>query len=81
MLLAGETVLRDRLGRVSFLVFWLVCFLFTCLALLVAFLDLTVIRRRTCDQQRALLDEALKGIARRPGARPEQRPERDEQCD
>jgi membrane protein implicated in regulation of membrane protease activity len=73
MLLAGETVLRNRLGRVSFLVFWLVCFLFTCLALLVAFLDLTVIHRRTREEQRALFEDALKGIVRRPGTRPEQR--------
>jgi hypothetical protein len=47
----------------------MVCFLFTFLALLVAFLDLAIVQRRTREQQRALFEEALKGIARRPEGR------------
>ena len=73
MILAGETVLRNRLGAGSFLIFWLVCFLFTFLALAVAFLDLSVTRRRAREQQRALLEEAIKALKQRPGSKQEPR--------
>ena len=67
MLVAGQvcdTLLRERLGRSGFLIFWMICFLFTFLAILVAFVDLMVVRRRTAEEQRALLEDTLGDIAR-----------------
>jgi len=69
MLLAGETVLRERLRPAAFLVFWLICFLFTCLALFIAFLDVSAIRRRTREEQRALFENTLRDIARQKDAK------------
>ena len=46
ILIAGETVLRDRLGKVGFVIFWLACFACTLLAMLMAVLDAAAIRRR-----------------------------------
>src|ERR1017187_1942321 len=66
MLIAGETLLRGRLSShpVEFLVFWMGCFVFVGLAFLMALLDLAVVRRRTREQQRELLESALRQIAR-----------------
>lgn len=66
MLIAGETLLRGRLRShpVEFLVFWMGCFVFVGLAFLMALLDLAVVRRRTREQQRELLESALRQIAR-----------------
>ena len=65
MLIAGETVLSDRLRLHpwAFIVFWAGCFGFVGLAFLMALLDLAVVRRRTRDQQRELLESALRQIA------------------
>ena len=66
MLIAGETVLGDRLRArpLAFLVFWMGCFMFVGLAFLMALLDLAVVRRRTRQQHRELLEEAMRQIAR-----------------
>src|SRR5947207_3211178 len=67
MLVGGQICdaqLRERLGKAGFLIFWMICFLFTFMAILVAFADLTVVRRRTADEQRALLEDTLGDIAR-----------------
>src|SRR5262245_45364879 len=74
MLVVGQIfdqTLRARVGQSGFLLFWMVCFLFTFLAIVVAFLDLSAVRRRTQDEQRALLEDTLGEIARRGGRRPE----------
>jgi len=72
MLIAGETVLRDRLGNVGFVVFWMVCFLLTCLALLIAFLDAAAVRRRAREEHREFLEKALKDIVREKEAKSRQ---------
>ena len=69
MLLAGETMLRERLGAVAFLVFWLACFVFACLAMLVALLDVSAIRRRSREEQRTLFESTLQEIARQKEAK------------
>ena len=69
MLIAGETVLRERLSGVTALLFWMACFALTFLAMLVAFLDMAVVRRRLRDEQRALLEDTFKDIAREKQAR------------
>jgi hypothetical protein len=81
MVVGGETVLRDRLSPLGTLVYWLVVFLLTGAAILVAFLDLRALRRQTRQEHRELFEEALKQIQAevqskpRPGNRP-QRPSR-----
>ena len=59
MLLAGETVLKAQLKDLSFLVYWLICFVLTGLAILVAFLDASAVRRRTRREARDLLQTTL----------------------
>ena len=62
MLVLGETALRDRLDEITFIVFWLICFLLTCGAIFVALLDLSVVRRRTREEHKALFQDALREI-------------------
>ena len=72
MLITGQifdTTLRERVGQTGFLLYWMVCFLFTFLAIVVAFLDLSAVRRRTRDEQRALLEDTLGEIAKRGAGR------------
>lgn len=44
------------------LVFWGVCFVFTVMAILIALLDLRVLRERTRAEKRALLEQTLQDI-------------------
>lgn len=78
MLLAGQTVLRERLSPVTFLVFWLGCFIFAALALLLALLEVSAIRRRIREEQRTLFETTLQEIARRQQAQTQKRLEPDE---
>ena len=71
MLIAGQTVLRDRFSPLSFALFWFVCLIFTSLAIVVAFWDLRVVRRRTRDEQRELFESTLNEIARQKAAKAE----------
>jgi cobalamin biosynthesis protein CobD/CbiB len=80
MLLAGETVLRERFSSPVFLVFWLICLVFACLALRIAFLDVSAIRRRTREERRALFENTLQEIARRKRSKPEEHAEPDERA-
>lgn len=73
MLIAGETVLRGSFGKSGFLIYWLVCFGFTFLAILVAFWDLTAVSRRTRKEQRLLLEQTLKEIAKEKEAKERER--------
>lgn len=59
MLIAGETLLKSQLKDLSFLVYWLICFGLTGLAILVAFLDASAVRRRTRREARDLLETTL----------------------
>jgi membrane protein implicated in regulation of membrane protease activity len=77
MLIAGQTVLRDRLGGLGFVFFWLACFAFTFLAILVAALDAAAIRRRARAEQHRFLKDTLEEIARKKAAKsrgPEESP-------
>jgi membrane protein implicated in regulation of membrane protease activity len=64
MLIAGETVLQGRLKELGFLLYWALCFGFTCLSIIVAFLDVRALGRRTRQEQRDLLESTLKKIQR-----------------
>ena len=75
MLIAGQTVLSTRFGPLGFAVFWIVCLLLTCVAIIVAFRDLSVVRRRTREEQRALFESTLNEIARQKAAKAERKPD------
>jgi membrane protein implicated in regulation of membrane protease activity len=75
MLICGETALRKKLAGVAFLLYWLVCFALTGLAVVIAFLDARALQRRTRQEHRDLLETTLKEIedkarTRRRGRRP-----------
>jgi protein-S-isoprenylcysteine O-methyltransferase Ste14 len=65
MLIAGETLLNDHLRShpAEFLIYWMMCFVCVGLAFLMALLDLAVVRGRTRQQQRELLETAMRQIA------------------
>ena len=62
MLVSGETVLKGRLKDVLFVLYWIVCFLLTGLAIIVAFLDVRALQRATREEQRDLVQSTLKEI-------------------
>ena len=64
MLVLGETVLRNSLSKVPFIVYWMVCFVFTGLAIIFAFLDVAGVQRQAREQQRELLEKTINEIAR-----------------
>jgi heme exporter protein D len=77
MLIAGETVLKHRMRAVPLLIYYLVLILFLGLAIFVALLDLAVVRFRAREEQRALLEDALKDIAREKEVRSGKTPPKD----
>lgn len=62
MLIWGQTVLKSRLDGAGFIIYWLICFCFTGLAMLTALLDIRALRRRTRDQHRDLFRHTLEEI-------------------
>ena len=69
MLVAGETVLKDRLSTIAFLFYWLACFLLTLLAVAAALLDARAVRSENRRQQRELLENTLGKIRPRDPSR------------
>ena len=65
MLVVGQTLLRDRFSKTAFALYWLCCFAFTFLAILVALLDAIAVRRNSRREHRAFLEETLREIASR----------------
>ena len=59
MLVAGETVLEDRLSSVGFLFFWLACLGFTVLAIIAALVDARALRLQSRHAQKELFEETL----------------------
>ena len=70
MLIGGETVLKGKLDGLAFIIYWLVCFGFTGLAILIAILDARALRRRTHQEQHDLFDTTLKQIETEAKAKP-----------
>jgi len=62
MLAGGETVLKGKLRDLTFLLYWLTCFAFTGLAILIAFLDARALQRRSRQEQRDLFEATWKEI-------------------
>jgi hypothetical protein len=69
MLILGETVLRSSLTKVPFVVYWMVCFIVTGLAIVFAFLDVAGVQRQAREQQRELLEKTIREIARQKEAK------------
>jgi hypothetical protein len=62
MLVAGETVLQERLSATGFLIFWLGCLACTFGAIIVAFRDVRALGQRVSKDQRELFETTLKKI-------------------
>ena len=75
MRIAGETVLKGKLENLAFILYWLLCFGFIGLAILIAFLDARALQRRTRQAQHDLFEATLKEIETEAKARP-RRPNR-----
>ena len=73
MLICGETVLKEKLGNLTFVCYWLVCLGFTSLAIVIAFLDARALQHRTRQEQRDLFEATLKEIESEAKTRPRQR--------
>jgi hypothetical protein len=69
MLIVGETLLRSSLEKVPFLIYWTICFAFTGMAVLFAFLDVAGVQRQAREQQRELLEKTIREIARQKEAK------------
>ena len=62
MLIWGQTVLEGHLRGRTFLIYWLVCFGFTIAAIVIALRDIRVLRRRTRQEQRKLVEATLEEV-------------------
>jgi hypothetical protein len=62
MLILGETVLKRKMSDVAFVVYWLVCFVLTGVAIVVAFRDVKAVQNEVRSEQRTLLESTLKDI-------------------
>jgi hypothetical protein len=70
ILICGETVLKGKLGDLTFIAYWLVCFALTGMAIVVAFLDARALQRQTRHEQRDLFETTLKQIQSEARTRP-----------
>ena len=59
MLVGGQTVLTGRLDGLAFLLYWLLCFGLTFVAIVVALWDARALRQRSRQEQRELLHNTL----------------------
>ena len=59
LLIWGQTILKPHLSGLGFVLYWLVCFAFTILAMLTALLDFWVIRIRARREQREMIKRAV----------------------
>jgi hypothetical protein len=69
MLLSGLSVLRERLTGLAFLVYWMVCYLFTVLAIGMAILEAVAIRRRAREERKELIRRTFGQLGRPPDDR------------
>ena len=62
LLVLGETVVKNRLSPVGFLLFWTTCLLCTSGAIVMALLDIRALRQKTRSQHRDLLESTFKDV-------------------
>jgi hypothetical protein len=58
----GQTLLKPHLGGMSFMIYWLMCFLCLGAAILVALIDILIMRRRIRLQHAELVKRTLMEI-------------------
>lgn len=66
MLIWGETLLEPWLKGPVFVLYWIVCFLLTGLAMFIALLDARAIRRQVKNQQREEFHKAFEDMPEPP---------------
>lgn len=59
MVVLGQTILKSRLQGTTYVNYWLACFGCAITAVIVAWLDLRVLRLKSRDEQRQLLEKTL----------------------
>jgi hypothetical protein len=69
MLIWGHTILEPHLKELGFLVYWLICFLFTIASIVIALFDVHAILRNIRRERLELFRHALKDIKRGTPAR------------
>ena len=69
MLIWGHTILASHLKGLGFLIYWVVCFLFTIASIVIALLDVRAMLRNIRNERVALFRRALKDIKRGVPAR------------
>lgn len=62
MLIWGHTILAPHLKGLGFLIYWLVCFLFTIASIVIALLDVQAVLRNIRKERVELFRRALKDI-------------------
>ena len=62
LLIWGQTILKPILTDGWFVLYWGICFLFTFSAIVIALIDLWMVRRSTREEQSALLEKTLEEI-------------------
>lgn len=62
MLICGETILKSKLAGGAYLIYWLICFVLTIVAIVVAFMDVRALQRRIRDEHRDLVEGTLDQI-------------------
>jgi hypothetical protein len=62
LLIVGQTVLKNRLSDLAFLIYWMVCFFCTVGAILVAYLDVRALNRRSRREAHDLLHSTISEI-------------------
>lgn len=71
MLIWGQTVLRNRLHGLSFLIYWACCFLFTLAAIVTALLDVRATRKRAQEEHNELVRRTLEELEREDSDNPD----------
>ncbi len=62
LLLAGQTVLRGRLGPIALLLYWFACLVLTLLSIAIALADAREVQRRTLQEHKELFRSTLEQI-------------------
>ena len=66
LLIWGQTVFAPYLNGVAFMLYWAICLLFTLGAIIIALIDIRVLRRRTSQERRELLQRTLAEFEGKP---------------
>ncbi len=66
LLIWGQTVFTPYLKGLPFMLYWAICLLFTLGAIIIALIDIRVLRRRTRQERRDLLEKALAELEAEP---------------